>query len=79
MVNNKRGLVEKGQHKVQKMCLVSEKPSDLPCSDYMKRVVSQQGDNNTARRNAFKTTLIHYLNPGIPSDSILLKAGASRS
>ena len=30
MVNNKRGLVEKGQHKVQKMCLVSEKPSDLP-------------------------------------------------
>jgi hypothetical protein len=32
MVNNKRGLVEKGQHKVQKMCLVSEKPSDLPSS-----------------------------------------------
>ena len=27
----------------------------------------------------YKTTLIHYLNPGIPSDSILLKAGASRS
>jgi hypothetical protein len=43
MVKNKRGLVEKGQHKVQKMYLVSEKLSNLPCSDNMKRVVSQQG------------------------------------
>jgi hypothetical protein len=61
MVKNKRGLVEKGQHKVQKMYLVSEKLSDLPCSDYMKRLVSQQGQVQLITTQQDETHLKLYL------------------